>query len=300
MSAPGSATWAQSPERSNRAVLRLMVVLSLTFGRRLCRLLLHPIAAYFVLFAPKARAASKLYLSRALGREPGIGDIYRHFFAFASTIHDRLYLLNGRFDNFQIEIEGADALHAAAADGGLLLIGAHLGSFEVMRVLGKQRGGFKVSMLMYEQNARKINEALAAINPEAIQDIVPLGQMDSMMIAQSRIEQGHLVGMLADRGLGGDTLRDLPFLGTPAPFPLGPWRMAVMLRRPVFLMLGLYLGGNRYKVVFEQIADFTHAERATRQAAMNEAQARYAERLEYHCRQAPYNWFNFFDFWQRS
>jgi predicted LPLAT superfamily acyltransferase len=300
MSAPSNAAWTQAPERSNLAVLRLMVMLSLTFGRRFCRLLLHPIAAYFVLFSPKARAASRLYLSRALGRKPSLADIYRHFFAFASTIHDRLYLLNGRFDDFQIEMEGADTVDALAEQGqGLLLIGAHLGSFEVMRVLGRQRAGFNVSMLMYEQNARKINEVLAAINPSAVQDIVPLGQMDSMMIAQSRVEQGHLVGMLADRGLGGDAVREIEFLGQPAPFPLGPWRMAVMLRRPVFLMLGLYLGGNRYKVVFEPIADFTHVERSTRQAAMNAAQEKYAERLAYHCRQAPYNWFNFFDFWQR-
>ena len=25
----------------------------------------------------------------------------------------------------------------------------------------------------------------------------------------------------------------------------------------------------------------------------------YAERIEHHCRLAPDNWFNFFDFWQR-
>jgi hypothetical protein len=27
---------------------------------------------------------------------------------------------------------------------------------------------------------------------------------------------------------------------------------------------------------------------------------RYAARLEHHARQAPYNWFNFYDFWERS
>ncbi len=295
-----AANWTQAPERSNVAILRLMVVLSLTLGRRVCRLLLYPIASYFVLFAPKAREASRRYLTRALGRAPDFRDIYRHFLAFASMVHDRIYLLNGRFDDFHIEIDGEDALKAASADGGLLLIGAHLGSFEVLRVMARQHGGMKVAMLMYEKNARKINAALAAINPDAVQDIVPLGQMDSMLIAQQRIEQGHVVGMLADRGLGGDAVRELPFLGTQAPFPLGPWRMAAMLRRPVFLMLGLYLGGNRYRIVFEPIADFSDVERATRQLAMDAAQEKYAARLEAHCRQAPYNWFNFFDFWQRT
>jgi predicted LPLAT superfamily acyltransferase len=26
---------------------------------------------------------------------------------------------------------------------------------------------------------------------------------------------------------------------------------------------------------------------------------RYADRLTHYCRIAPYNWFNFFDFWQK-
>jgi predicted LPLAT superfamily acyltransferase len=30
------------------------------------------------------------------------------------------------------------------------------------------------------------------------------------------------------------------------------------------------------------------------------AQQRYAERLSHFCRIAPYNWFNFFDFWQKK
>jgi len=293
--------WRHQQERSNLAILRLMVWISLTFGRTVGRLVLHGIATYYVLFAPRARRASREYLHRALGRWAQWTDGYRHVFSFASTIHDRIYLLNDRFDLFDIEVIGAEALNATLArQPGALLIGAHLGSFEVLRAVGRGRAGLKVAMLMYEENARKINATLQAINPRAADDILPLGRVDSMLTARDRLAQGYLVGMLADRGLGDDPSMECNFLGQPAAFPLGPWRMAAMLQRPVFFMTGLYLGGNRYRIHFEPLADFSNVTRADRKQAIADAVQAYAGRLEAHCRNAPYNWFNFFDFWQKK
>jgi len=293
--------WRHKPERSNMAILRVMVWISLHLGRRIGRVVLYGIAAYFFLFAPSARRASRAYLARALGRKATPVDGFRQVLAFASTIHDRVYLLNERFDLFDIDIVGADQVHAAAEPGqGVLLMGAHLGSFEVMRALGRKRGEHTVTMLMYEENARKVNATLAAINPAATQDIIALGRMDSMLLAQEKLAAGHLVGMLADRGLGNDPTSTIDFLGAPAQFPVGPFRVAAMLRRPVMFMTGLYLGGNRYRIHFEPLADFTDVKRGDRDAAIAEAQRAYVARLEHYCRQAPYNWFNFFDFWRSA
>lgn len=296
-----AAEWTRREERSNLPVLRLMAWISLTFGRRPGRLVLHGIAAYFLAFAPAARRASAAYLARVLGRPPTLAERYRHILAFATTIHDRVYLLNDRFDLFDIDIVGREAIDDAVAEGrGVLLMGAHLGSFEAIRAVGRDRAMLPIAMLMYEENARKINAVLAAINPAAAPDIVPLGRMESMLQARDRLDAGHLVGMLADRGLGGDATRDCDFLGAPASFPVGPFRMAAMLRRPVLLMAGLYLGGNRYRIHFEPLADFSATDAAGRDAAIADAQRRYAARLEHFCRAAPYNWFNFFDFWRRA
>ena len=278
-----------------------MVWISLTFGRRIGRVVLYGIAAYYVLFTAAARRASRAYLGRALGRWAEWSDGFRHVLSFASTIHDRIYLLNDRFDLFDIEVVGAGALLASLErQPGALLIGAHLGSFEVLRAVGRGRAGLKVAMLMYEENARKINATLAAINPAATEDIIALGRMDSMLQARDKLDQGYVVGMLADRGLGGDATVDCEFLGEMAPFPVGPWRMAAMLRRPVFFMTGLYLGGNRYRIHFEPLADFSATPRADVAGAIGAAQRDYAGRLGRYCRLAPYNWFNFFDFWRKD
>jgi len=293
--------WTRREERSSTAVLRLMVWLSLRLGRGPSRWVLYGIAAYFVLFAPAARRASRDYLGRALGRPAGWGDGFRHVLSFASTVHDRIYLLNNRFDLFDIQSTGHEHVQAYQAQGqGVIMIGAHLGSFEALRAVGRHVGEARVAMMMYEENARKINQTLEAINPAAAQDIIPLGQPGSMLAARDRLDQGFLVGMLADRRLGADPVTEVDFLGAPALFPDGPFRLAAMLRRPVIFMTGLYLGSNRYHIHFEPLADFTEIGPAQRAGAIAAAQQAYADRLSHFCRIAPYNWFNFFDFWRAS
>lgn len=294
-----SAPWLKHKERSNMLMLRIMSWISLRLGRRAGRLVLHLIALYFVLFAPANRRASLDYLPRALGRPATFVDLYKHFFCFASTIHDRIYLINRCYDLFDIEIQGKDVIHPLIdAHKGVLLMGAHLGSFEVMRAIGRQLPGLKVAMVMHEDNAQKINSILSAINPEASMDIIPLGHIDSMLQVQQRLDEGMLVGMLSDRTLGDEPMAQVELLGATAAIPTGPFRMAALLRRPVVFMVGLYMGGNKYQVHFETLADFAEIPRGQRGEAVDAAIARYTELLNRYTRLAPYNWFNFFDYWQ--
>lgn len=280
-------------------MLRIMTWVSLRLGRTTGRVLLRLVTAYFLLFSPTSRRASRAYLQRALGRPAGWSDMYRHFFAFAATIHDRIYLLNQRFDLFDIEIEGQALLHEAIDAGtGVFLMGAHFGSFEAIRAIGRRVPGLRVSMAMHQRNAAKINAMLAAINPQAIVGIIGLGNIDAMLKVQKCLDDGEIVGMLGDRTLGEDISLPVNLLGSPAYLPVGPFRMAALLRRPVIFMAGIYLGGNRYRIVFEPLADFSDIPAGQRSALVNAAVERYAAIIERHCRQTPYNWFNFFDFWQ--
>jgi predicted LPLAT superfamily acyltransferase len=292
------ADWRAAPERSNMAMLRIMAWISLRLGRPAARAVLHLITVYFLLLARGSRSASRDYLARVLERPVRLSDLYRHIFSFAATIHDRVYLLNNRFDMFDIEVSGDVMVTELLADGrGLFLIGAHMGSFEVMRALGRQHAGLNVAMAMYEGNAQKLNQMLNAISPMAQQDVIGLGQVDSMLKISACLDRGTAVGMLADRRFGGDVMRTMSFLGGEADLPLGPFRMAAVLRRPVVFMTGLYLGGNRYRIHFEPLADFSDLQAGERQQAIGQAMERYVGLLEKHCRQAPYNWFNFFRFW---
>ena len=291
----GQAEWTRRAERGSPFLIHVIVWFSRRAGRAPTRVLLRIITAYFFLTAREAREASREFLRRALGRAPTLAERFRLLFSFASTVHDRVFLLAGRFDLFEIAVHGRELFD----ERGAILMGSHLGSFEAVRACGRTHR--PVAMAMYEDNARKVQSALAAIAPELQKDVIALGHIDSMLRLRERLEAGALVGVLADRTLGEEPVLELPFLGSPAPFPTGPMRMAAALRTRVIFMAGLYRGGNRYEVRFEPIADFTDLEgltRSERDARVKEAVVRYVACLERHCRLAPFNFFNFFRFWR--
>ena len=312
--------WLQAKERGSEFWLRFMTRLSLLVGRSCSRLILYGIALYFSLFPGKAKRASRDFLQRGLGRPARWWDFYRHILVFSSTIHDRVFLLNQRFARFDVRAFGAELLYADHAAGkGILLLGAHLGSFEILRSLGST-SHFDISMAMYPENARRIHRALGAINSNAAPAIIELGTLDAMLLIRAKLDEGAYVGILADRTIGPGEHRQLPFLGTPAPFPIGPFRLASLMKRPVYFMTGVYCGSNRYEVHFEKLYDFAAPAAPTmlssiepsatiepsaagapltsaRDAQINELMQKYVAALERNCRAHPFNWFNFYDFW---
>ena len=297
--------WAHARERSSLWVLRLMAWIATTLGRPVARCVLHPITLYFVLFAPHARRQSARYLARALARPARFGDLYRHMHCFASTVLDRVYLVRGQLSAFDITQQGVDTLEATVAEGrGAVLLGAHFGSFEVLHATGESRPGMRVAMVMYPDNARMIQQVLRSIAPKMHLDVITIGRSGSTLEIRDWLGAGGVAGLLADRfpptssGRGG--IATLQFLGAPAQFSDGPLRLAMLLRRRVFFMVGLYRGGNRYEVSFKMLADFSAPidTAAQREAALQAALAAYVAQLEALCREAPYNWFNFYDFWR--
>ena len=299
--------WASAQERSNAVTMRLMVWIALVCGRRVARWVLHPITLYFLLFAAEPRRHSARYLGRALGRPARWRDLYQHFHHFAAIVLDRVYLLHGRMDLFDMNAVGEDLVFATLGERrGAFLLGSHIGSFEVLHAVGKTHHGLRLAMIMYPDNARLINNALAAIAPDARPEIIALGRIDSTLAVRDWLDGGGLAGMLGDRSLPGESQRSgtvrVPFLGHEASFSDGPFRLATLLRRRVFFMVGLYGGGNHYDVIFEELADFSQRldNMEAREERIRAGVIAYAARLEALCRERPYNWFNFFDFWHED
>ena len=292
--------WASAPERGSPWLLKLMAWASLRLGRRFALILIWPIAVFFWLRTPGQRAHSAAYLERVLGRKSTWRDTLAHYRSFATAILDRVYFLCDRYDQYEIDVAGLHHLENTIDRGrGGFLLGAHLGSFESLRAVARTRKDAPVCIAMFEDAAQKINQFVRALNPQAATDIIALGKPNSMLAIQERLDRGQLVGMLADRSLGEDKLEAVEFLGAPAKFPRGVFRMAAALHVPIIFMSGLHLGGNRYRLSFEPLADFTETARADRERAVTDAMQAYAGAIEKACRLAPLNWFNFYDFWKQ-
>ena len=292
--------WRTQPERGSPAAIALMSWLTVKCGRSATRWLLTPICLYYAAFAPSARRASLAFLERALKRKPGIGDVLRHQHAFASTLHDRLFFVSGQLASLKVSTSGAEAVDRVLANGrGCILVGSHLGSFEVLRTLGRM-GGKTVNVVMHEANARKMQAAFARIAPELQARVISSGHAGAMLRIKECLERGEIIGILGDRVVGGERASMRPFLGRSALFPLGPWLLAAALGVPVALFFGLYGGDDRYDVRFELVSEGGELPRSERNAIAEHWLGHYVARLEHYARAAPYNWFNFYDFWDAS
>lgn len=290
--------WLAARERGSPALIRLIVWITLRLGRGAGRALLPVAVAYFVVFSVAPRRASRAYLARVLGRPSRLADVYRHYHAFASTLLDRVYFLAGRYDCFDVRLHGVEAVERAMAQGaGCVLIGSHLGSFEVLRAAATAGPRWPVAMLMDNANAQKMTRVFAAINPALAADVINVGAPDSLIRAKARLDAGALVGLLADRLRPGDRAVACPFLGGTTWLPEGPFALAGVLGAPVVLGFGLYRGGRRYDIHFELLGERIALPRAGRGAAIASLARAYAARLEHYTRLAPYNWFNFYDVW---
>jgi predicted LPLAT superfamily acyltransferase len=290
--------WTVRPERGSLPLVKFGVWLSLRLGRRTARLLLYPICLYFLLSSGRSARSSRDYLARVLDRRTGLRDIFAHYLTFASCLLDRVFLLNEQNEQFEIRVHGEEIVRdIERRGGGCMLFGAHFGSFEVTRAVGRQRTDLPISLLMYEENAKKIRAGLAAVNPRLASEVIGLGRSDSLIGVADRIQRGHFIGVLADRNVDGKDLVRYPFLGAPAAFPRGPFRVAALMRCPVVMMFGIYRGGRTYDVHFELLTDASEARPPDTDAWIAAMMQCYVASLEHHCREAPFNWFNFFDFW---
>jgi predicted LPLAT superfamily acyltransferase len=294
-----SAVWLEQRERGTLAVMKGGVRLLLSVGHTFGRMLLYPTCAYFLASSRQARAASRDYLRRVLGRPAHLLDVARHYLTFAKTLHDRVYFLAGRTGEFVIEQHGLDELEKTLAKGkGCLLLGSHLGSFEVLRVMGSLERRLPVNVLLYPDNASNADAIAGDLCPELKERVIPLGRPDTLLRVHDCLERGEIVGILGDRTLKSDKTARCDFFGAPATFPQGPLLLASIVKAPVVLFFGLYHGRRRYSIHFEAFADEIVVGRKDRSAQLQPFIARYAARLEHYCRRAPYNWFNFYDFWR--
>ncbi len=302
-----SPQWQKQRERSTPFALKIIRWIALHLGRGFARLLLYPIVGYFLLTSREACRSSRQFLSRALGRPATGMDVARHLHTFASTILDRVFLITDRFDEFEIEIFNEDVARAhAQLDNGCLLIGSHLGSFEALRALGVVKGedhGIKVKMLMNRGQNEMITRVLEALNPSVVDMMIDTsgGDADTALRIKNALDEGCVVSMLGDRvNSAQEKYTHCNFLGEKAVIPLGWLLLASVLKVPVLLCFGLYRGGNRYDIHFELLSDGIHLERGRREEQAAEWAQRYADRLAHYARLAPYNWFNFFDFWESA
>lgn len=286
------------PERGNRLAMGMLLALAQRLGRRRVGGLLWPICLYFFLTHPAARRGSVTYLRRVLDRAPTARDTLCHMHVFAQYVLDRVFFLLDTPDRPTICVTGRAAFEDAVAKGrGCLLLSAHIGSFEALRVIGLGHD-IRMRMLMYRAILGGTTAALEALAPGYAASIIPIGREDTMLRVAESLAQGEVVGVLGDRTASvGRTVR-VPFLGREVQLPDGPFRLALATGAPVVLARALRQRDGSYEVRFEPLSVTMPSTASDRARFIREAASHYAAWMEAACREQPFAWFNFYDYWK--
>ena len=295
--------WIDRPEGGSAFGLELLSTFARLCGRPAARLVLYPVTLYFLLRRGPERRASRAYLARVFGRPATILEVARHVYCFAAVTLDRLFMLSEKFRRFDIRVTGLETLHSAMEQQrGVLVFGSHLGSFDALRVLSEKRPDVKTRVVIDIEQNPALSTLLNSLNPALARSIINARQdgMKTALAIKEALDEKSLVTLLVERARPDNPVVVADFLGQPAPFPTSPWQLAAALKAPVVLCFGFYRGGNRYDLHFEPFDDVVKIERGNRAASLTRIAQRFADRLTHYARLAPYNWFNFYDFWHLS
>jgi predicted LPLAT superfamily acyltransferase len=303
LSDPQHLEWMRRPEGGGRFALWLMRTLALRLGRAPARFVLVFVAAYFVLRRGPERRASRAFLARAFGRPATLFEVWKHMFTFATVTLDRIFLLTEAFRGFEIRRYGLEAVERALGmHKGVLFVGGHVGSLEALRAVALERPDARVCPVIDLDQNPGVSALFNALNPQMARTIINSRQdgTSTALAIHEALQQGAIVTVLADRARPGNTLVDVDLLGARASLPTATWLLAASVKVPVVLCFGLYHGGRRYDLHFETFSDGLHVPRADRAHAVQDIVQRFADRMTYYVRLAPYNWFNFYDLWSES
>jgi predicted LPLAT superfamily acyltransferase len=298
--------WAQVEERGRYGGIHLLGLAFRFGGRSLCRALMIPVIAYFFATGGSARRASLAFLRRVAERQnqpaPTLWDSFRHFLAFGDSALDKVAAWSGKLTRRDVDMPGQVGSLAETVPPGqaVMLLISHFGNIEAIRAVTRHNHTVTINVLLHQKNAARFGRVLKKIAPQSQVNLIEVADMgpDTAIMLKDKIDQGEWVVIAADRIAIGAQPRTVlvPFLGTPARFPQGPFILAHLLGCPVY-MVAAWRSGRRYRVRWDLLAERVSLPRQGRIEAITAHASTYAAWLEPLVSQAPRQWFNFYDFW---
>ncbi|OTG84742.1 acyltransferase [Acinetobacter sp. ANC 4648] len=303
-----SPGWSELKEKGGMLPLMLMLGFYRVGGRFLCRLVLYIVIMWYWLFSKTARQSSLLYLQKVhafagqktpFTNPPSIANTYTHLMQFGECILDKIEGWLGYIDEKKLNLHGHEHFRAHYHKGAIIVV-SHFGNIELLRAI-KSEQKQKINVLVYQKHATQFNQFLKKLNTKADVHLISVDELglETAFHLQDKLEQGEWIIVAADRvPVQSDRVQTLSFLAEDAKWPQGAWILANLLKVPV-LAVFCYRMQNTFDVHIHKLADRVELPRATRLQAMQNITLRYVSLVEKHCIRAPYQWFNFYNFWKK-
>ncbi len=301
-----SGHWADQRERGTYWGIRSVAAIYRLLGTRAAMVLITPVVMMAYLFSGNARRASARYLARAQQAGSSCGTNWYHslwhFLNFGRAALDKASAWNGDISAGDVWLGDSVASLRDRVDAGqgIVVLVSHQGNPEVLRAVASKHKSFAVNIFAHTKHAENFNSILKKLDPNSHDQLIEVSSLNPVVAADlyERVQKGEWLVIAADRTPveARDNVVNIPFLGDEAAFPTGPFLIAHLLECPVYMM-GCHRRGGRFDVIWEKLADRVHLPRANRTQGLKEYAGRYAAFLETQVLKAPYQWFNFFNFW---
>lgn len=297
--------WGSIGERGAALGLKILFSLYRIAGRRFCWYAMQPVLLYFFVTGREQREASRgfwrrVYVAQGEVREPNIWQLWRHYRSFGAMALDKLAAWIGHIRLNDIVEEDLGMLDKLAErKSGVMVVTSHLGNVDILRAVGAARGIKNITVFAHTRNAVRFNEILSEANPAATVDIMEVQDIGpaTLILLEEKLAAGNWIVIAGDRIPleGGKRIRNIDFLGEPAPFSEGAWIIAALLGSPVY-SLHCLRDEKKYRILFEKITDRVKRGRPPHDGLAEPMQG-YAKILQENCLKYPEQWYNFYDFW---
>ncbi|MDR0624623.1 MAG: hypothetical protein LBG10_09390 [Treponema sp.] len=316
-----SAHWSEyREEAAGYWHIKLLLLMFRILPVFFLRLLAFPVSFFYYLFSKRAREESCRFLEKITAvlkaQAPGKEFDFRptgHILAFSLTLIEKVEAWGGRvsFNRIHFQEDDIGDLVGRLENGqGALLICSHLGNSELLRALadynrtGVSRNIPVTSIIDFSVTAL-FNRMLRELNPQSTARVIGAKEFgpDTVVLLQDRIMAGELVVIAGDRTSANTRNKSipLPFLNETAAFPYGPFILAALLNAPTYFVFALRRGdlslSSHYDMYVHKSPLSFDCSRHERKKKTGELARLFAERLEHYCKQYPYQWYNFYDFW---
>jgi len=300
--------WSKAKESGSILGIRILLWVHRVFGYLGFRVILLPVMSYYYLSNNTARKSSKQYLAYLkpyLDTEQQRSlSSFKHFFMFGEMMLDKFLAWGGNFNRDNVVFETGQLVKQLdrSKKGGIIVV-SHLGNTEVSNALGQQLPNIKLTLLVSTLHAEKFNSLMRNISSSPNIKILQVDNISpaTAMMLSERIEQGEFIVIAGDRTPNNESqarVSIVDFLGHSAAMPQGAFMLASLLKCPVYLMFCLKQQ-SIYHIYVELFSECLLIPRKNRAQIIHQTVQSYAARLEYYCKKAPLQWFNFFPFWNK-
>ena len=282
--------------KSKGAVLgyKIFIFFIQKLGIRAAYVLLYLVALYYFLFSIKGRNASFYYFHKRLGytKLKSFISVYINYYNFGKTIIDKFAISSGLRDKFTFEFDGEHHINEIVKEKkGGILISAHVGNFEISQycfTLLDQHS--EINLVTTDNEHSAIKDYLDSVSlKSSIKFIIIKDDMSHIFNINNALRNNELVCFTGDRYFEGSKILKEELLGKETNFPAGVFMLASRLKVPVIFLYIMKEPKLHYHFYAEK-ANFKNREA---QGLLNQ----YTQSMERKLKKYPYQWFNYYDFW---